>query len=149
MVFLSADPLDEPTVRRAVTHPGAGAVLVFHGITRDTFQGRTVTRLSYEAYPGMAEAQMQSIVDEAADRWPGVRVSIGHRLGVVPVSEPSVVIAVSAPHRADCYAASRFAIDTLKARVPIWKKEHYADGSAWKANAESGRGVDAGQVEAP
>jgi molybdopterin synthase catalytic subunit len=147
MVFLSHDGLDEAMLRRAVTWSGAGAVLVFHGITRDHFQGRTVTRLSYEAYPGMAEAQMQSIVEEAQRRWPGVRVAIGHRLGVVPVSEASVMIAVSSPHRGDCYEASRFAIDALKARVPIWKKEHYADGSAWKANAESGCGVDHGQVE--
>ncbi|HCH64898.1 MAG TPA: molybdopterin converting factor, partial [Deltaproteobacteria bacterium] len=88
-----------------------------------------------------AEAQMGAIVAEAETRWPGVRVAIAHRLGVVPVSEASVLIGVSSPHRGDCYAASRFAIDTLKARVPIWKKEHYADGSAWKANQESGRGV--------
>jgi molybdopterin synthase catalytic subunit len=149
MVFLTHEPLVEADVRSAVTHSGAGAVLVFHGITRDNFAGREVLELSYEAYPAMACAQMQSIVDEAAERWPGVQVAIGHRLGVVPVSEASVLIAVSAPHRGDCYDASRFAIDTLKARVPIWKKEHYSDGSAWKANKESGCGVDVGSVEAP
>jgi len=147
MIFLTHAVLDEPTLRAAVTHSGAGAVLVFHGITRDNFQGRTVTRLSYEAYEGMAEAQMTAIAREAEARWPGVRVAIGHRLGVVPVEEASVIIAVSAPHRGDCYAASRFAIDTLKARVPIWKKEHYADGAEWKANKESGHGVDVGEIE--
>jgi molybdopterin synthase catalytic subunit len=146
-VLLTSEVLSEARVRRVVTHPGAGAVLVFHGITRDNFAGRRVLELSYEAYPAMARAQMATIVDEAGQRWPGARVAIEHRLGVVPVSEVSVLIAVSAPHRADCYAASRFAIDTLKATVPIWKKEHYADGAAWKANHESGCGVDAGAVE--
>jgi molybdopterin synthase catalytic subunit len=77
-----------------------------------------------------------------------VRVAISHRTGVVPVGEASVLIAVSAPHRGECYEASRYCIDTLKARVPIWKKEHYEDGSAWKANAESGNGVDFGRIDA-
>ena len=146
-VELTRAPLVEAGVRAAVTHPGAGAVLVFHGITRDHVAGREVLELSYEAYPEMATAQMHAICAEAAARWPGVRVAIAHRLGIVPVSEASVLIAVSAPHRGDCYAASRFAIDTLKARVPIWKKEHYKDGSAWKANQESGRGVLPGRME--
>ena len=84
----------------------------------------------------MAKTQMSVICDTIASRWPGSRVAMIHRIGVVDVGEASVVIAVSAPHRDEAYAASRFAIDTLKASVPIWKKEVYADGSVWKANAE-------------
>jgi molybdopterin synthase catalytic subunit len=95
-----------------------------------------VERLEYEAYGGMAEREMAQIGSRIADRWPGVRVAMVHRLGVVAVGEASVVIAVSAPHRGEAYAASRFAIDELKAHVPVWKKEVYADGSVWKANAE-------------
>ncbi len=146
-VLLTHAVLSEARAREIVTHPGAGAVLVFHGITRDHFAGRRVVQLSYEAYAGMALAQMQRIVDEASQRWPGSRVAIAHRLGVVPVSEASVLIAVSAAHRAACYEASRFAIDALKATVPIWKKEHYVDGASWKANEESGCGVDADALE--
>ena len=142
MISLTDSVLDEQLVRSAVARAGAGAILVFHGVTRDNFAGRRVTRLEYEAYPEMALAQMRAIVAEAEASWPGARVAISHRTGLVPVGEASVLIAVSAPHRDECYEASRFCIDTLKARVPIWKKEHYEDGSAWKANAESGQGVD-------
>jgi molybdopterin synthase catalytic subunit len=147
VISLNQSVLDEDLVRAAVSRPGAGAILVFHGVTRDNFAGRRVTRLEYEAYTDMALAQMRSIVAQAEAKWPGVRVAISHRTGVVPVGEASVLIAVSAPHRGECYKASRFCIDTLKARVPIWKKEHYEDGSAWKANAESGNGVDFGRID--
>lgn len=148
MIDLNDGVLDESAVRAAVSRPGAGAILVFHGVTRDNFAGRGVRRLEYEAYPEMAIAQMRAIADEASERWTGVRVAMSHRTGVVPVEEASVLIAVSSPHRGDAYEASRFCIDTLKARVPIWKREIYDDGSAWKANAESGEGVDSGHIEA-
>ncbi|MEZ4238841.1 MAG: molybdenum cofactor biosynthesis protein MoaE [Myxococcota bacterium] len=81
---------------------------------------------------------LQAIGDEARARWPGVRVAAVHRTGVVAIGEPSVVIAVSAPHRGEAYDASRFAIEALKERLPVWKKEIYEDGSAWKANAPAG-----------
>ncbi len=148
MIVLTDDVLDESSLRAAVSRSGAGAILVFHGVTRDNFAGRGVTRLEYEAYPDMAIAQMRAIASEACERWPGLRVAMSHRTGVVPVGEASVLIAVSSPHRCDAYEASRFCIDTLKARVPIWKKEIYDDGSAWKANAESGEGVDSGHIQA-
>ena len=82
--------------------------------------------------------QMEAIGRVLTERWPGARVAIVHRVGVVPAGETSVVISVSAPHRDACYAASRFAIDTLKSQVPIWKKEVYEDGSNWKQNQEAG-----------
>ena len=136
MVELTEAVIDVGVVREAVSRDEAGAVLVFEGVTRNHHDGRAVVRLEYEAYASMAKTQMSVICDTIASRWPGSRVAMIHRIGVVDVGEASVVIAVSAPHRDEAYAASRFAIDTLKASVPIWKKEVYADGSVWKANAE-------------
>ena len=136
MVELTEAGIDVGVVREAVSRDEAGAVLVFEGVTRNHHDGRAVVRLEYEAYASMAKTQMSVICDTIASRWPGSRVAMIHRIGVVDVGEASVVIAVSAPHRDEAYAASRFAIDTLKASVPIWKKEVYADGSVWKANAE-------------
>lgn len=134
MIALIDETIDVESVRRAVDDPGFGAVLVFEGVGRNTFDGRAVAALEYEAYAAMAVPVMTEISEEAARRW-GARVAIVHRTGRVEIGEPSVVIAVGTPHRAACYEASRFAIDTLKQRVPIWKKEIYADGHAWKANA--------------
>lgn len=127
-------PIDVAAVRARVSDPAFGAVLVFEGVARDSFDGRQVVRLEYEAYAELALPVMQAIAHEAAARWP-CRVAMAHRVGLVPVTEASVVIAVGAPHRAECYEASRYAIEALKQRVPVWKKEIYADGSAWKANA--------------
>jgi molybdopterin synthase catalytic subunit len=135
MFALTDQAIDAATLRAAVSSPKAGATLVFHGITRDNFEGREVVELAYEAYGSMAVAEMERIGSEVGTRWPGARTAIVHRTGTVPVGEASVMIAVSTPHRAECYEASRFAIDALKDRVPIWKKEIYRDGSAWKANA--------------
>ena len=138
MLAITPDPIDPAVVEAAVARPEAGAILTFSGVTRNNFDGRPVTGLSYEAYEPMALTVMGQIRDEAQARWPGARVAMVHRIGEVPIGEPSVVISASTPHRADCYAASRFASDTLKDRVPIWKKEHYADGAgAWKENQPS------------
>lgn len=132
---LTHEPIDVARVEAAVRTDTCGAELVFVGTTRDTFEGRPVIRLEYEAWESAAERELAAIEEDVAARWPGAVVRIVHRLGVVPVGEPSVVIAVATPHRAACYEASRHAIEALKARVPIWKKEIYADGSDWKANA--------------
>ena len=137
MLEITRRPIDARAVEAAVTWPGAGAVLTFLGIARDHFEGRPVVALEYEAYPELAVPVLEEIAAELRRRWPGARVAIVHRTGRLGISEPSVVISVATPHRAACYEASRFAIDTLKARLPVWKKEVYADGSAWKANAES------------
>jgi molybdopterin synthase catalytic subunit len=108
-----------------------GAVCLFVGVVRDENRGRTVLHLEYEAYEEMALPLMEAIAAETARRFPVTGVRVVHRLGRLEVGEASVVIAVSSPHRAEAFAACRFAIDTLKAQVPIWKKELYADGSAW------------------
>jgi molybdopterin synthase catalytic subunit len=129
------DRIDVGAVRAAVDDPGMGAVLLFEGVARNVFEGKKVLHLEYEAYDAMAEAELRRIAAEVHERWPPVRLAMVHRTGKVEIGEPSVVIAVGAPHRAEAYEASRYAIDALKARLPVWKKEIYEDGSAWKANA--------------
>lgn len=138
MLAIVDGPIDVAAVTAAVADPATGAVLVFLGVGRDNFGGQTVVELQYEAYPEMAVPVMREIADEIAARWPGSRVAIVHRTGRVAIGEASVVIAVATPHRGECYEASRYAIEALKARVPVWKKEIYVDGSAWKANAPVG-----------
>jgi molybdopterin synthase catalytic subunit len=135
MIAIVDGPIDVAAVTAAAGDPGNGAVLVFLGVGRNSFDGRGVTELRYEAYAEMAVPVMQQIAAEIAEKWPGARVAMVHRTGVVAIGEASVVIAVGTPHRGECYEASRYAIEQLKARVPVWKKEIYADGSAWKANA--------------
>ena len=135
MYQLQMVPIDPEALRRHVAAPSCGAVVLFLGDTRDHFDGRLVQSLEYEAYAEMAIPVMKEIGGEIQARWPGARVAMIHRLGAVPIGETSVVIAVATPHRDAAYKASRYAIDELKQRVPIWKKEIYDDGSAWKANA--------------
>ncbi len=128
-------PIDPLVVRRAVDDPRFGAVLVFEGVARDDVEGAHLVHLAYEAYHELAEEVLNAIGDEAERRWP-CRVAAVHRTGVVLVGEPSLVIAVGAPHRPECYEASRFALEQIKERLPVWKKEITDDGSAaWKANA--------------
>lgn len=135
MLAIVDGPIDVAAVRAAVSNPAFGAILVFEGVGRHDFEGRRVVQLAYEAYAEMAVPVLEAIAAEAAARWPGCRVAIVHRTGIVAIGEPSVVIAVGTPHRAECYEASRYAIEALKDRLPVWKKEIYEDGSAWKANA--------------
>jgi len=129
--WLSDRPLEPGAVTARVAGPGMGGVVVFIGAVRDQARGREIRHLEYEAYPGMAEREMERIADEAALRWPGARVAIAHRTGHLEIGELAVVVAAAAPHRAEAFAACRFAIDTLKERVPIWKKEFAADGEYW------------------
>ena len=136
MVELVHGPIDAEALARAVAWEGAGAVLVFSGVGRsELVEGRRVLSLFYEAYEDMALPVLREIEDEVVALFPGARVAMVHRLGDVAIGEASVVIAVAAPHRDECYRASRHAIDELKRRAPIWKKEIFADGGAWKANA--------------
>jgi MoaE-MoaD fusion protein len=135
MFEITDAPIDPRAVEDAVSWPGAGAVLTFLGIARDNFGGRAVQALEYEAYTEMAVPVMEQIRDDLVARWPDARLAIVHRTGRLAIGEASVVIAVASPHRAAAYEASRYAIDELKVRVPVWKKEVYADGEAWKANA--------------
>jgi molybdopterin synthase catalytic subunit len=131
MYEIVSQQIDVAAVTVAVAHPGAGATVTFIGTTRDHHDGRHVTRLEYEAYPEMALAEMRKIGETAQQQWPIERVAIVHRIGVVPIGDASVVIAVSAAHRRAAFEACHFAIDRLKEIVPIWKKEHFEGGEIW------------------
>jgi molybdopterin synthase catalytic subunit len=128
---LSDQPLDVGRVVARVAGPDAGGIVTFVGAVRDASRGHAIRHLEYEAYPEMAEREMEKIADEAAAQWPGARVAMAHRTGLLAIGEIAVVIAAAAPHRAEAFAAARYAIDTLKQRVPIWKKEVAEGGEYW------------------
>ena len=128
---LRDEPLSLEAAVDEVAADEAGAVATFIGTTRVHSRGRTVAHLEYEAYEGMAEQVMAEIADELKARYDLCDVTIHHRIGRVSIGERSVVIAVSAPHRQDALAACKDAIDTLKERVPLWKKEVYEGGEEW------------------
>ena len=123
-------------VSSSVITPDQGATLTFIGTTREFTLNKRTVWLEYEAYIPMAVSALQQIGAEIAAEWSGALCAITHRLGKVDIAEISVVIAVSSPHRADCYAASRYAIERLKQIVPIWKKEIWEDGSEWKGHQQ-------------
>jgi molybdopterin synthase catalytic subunit len=128
---ISEAPLDPEAVAARVAGPACGGLVSFQGAVRDHARGRSIRHLEYEAYPGMAEAEMEKICGEAEARWPGARVAIDHRVGRLAIGELAVVVAAAAPHRDAAFAAARYAIDVLKQRVPIWKKEVASDGEYW------------------
>jgi molybdopterin synthase catalytic subunit len=136
--------IDTEVLLADVGDPSAGGTALFVGTTRNENEGRVVERLEYEAYEAMAVDEMRRIGDEIGRRWRVVAVSMVHRVGVVPVGEASVAVAVSAAHREEAFAACRYGIDTLKATVPIWKKEYYEGGEHWvgpcQAHGAPGRG---------
>ena len=129
--LLSDEPLSLDRVVEEVRDDEAGAIATFTGTTRIQSRGRTVTHLDYEAYEGMAERVMAEIAEALQARYELSAVAIHHRVGRVGIGETSVVIAVSAPHRQDALAACKDAIDELKERVPLWKKEVYEGGEEW------------------
>jgi molybdopterin synthase catalytic subunit len=130
MVALTHDPIDYHALTETVRRPGCGAVCLFLGTVRDLTGDEVTAFLEYEAYPPMAEKKLAEIEAEVRRRWPVGDVALVHRLGKLGVGEISVAVAVSSPHRAGAFEAGRFAIDTLKLVVPIWKKDLAPDGSA-------------------
>lgn len=128
---VTPDPLTVESVLRVVEGPGSGAVTTFVGLVRDHNQGRKVLFLDYEAYAPLAEKALAIIVGEAETQWTGARMAIHHRTGKLAIGEASVVIAVATPHRADAFAACRYAIERIKQIVPIWKHEHFEGGEVW------------------
>jgi len=124
-------PLDPREVEARVRGDDAGGVVTFVGAVRDHSRGHDIRHLEYEAYPGMAEREMEKIADEAARRWPDARAALAHRVGHLVIGDLAVVVAAAAPHRAEAFEACRFAIDTLKQTVPIWKKEVTTSGEYW------------------
>jgi molybdopterin synthase catalytic subunit len=128
-------PLSVDEAIAEVKHAGAGAVVVMLGCVRDHTRKDgavvDVTRLEYEAYVAMAEKVIRGIVDEAEARWPGVRAAVDHRTGALAIGDLAVVVAVSAPHRKEAFAACQHVIDRLKEDAPIWKREHGQAGVSW------------------
>jgi molybdopterin synthase catalytic subunit len=130
MIQLTTDPIDTSALFNGARHPAAGAIVLFLGTTRELTCGKQTVSLCYEAYREMAERRLAELESEARRRWPVIECIIVHRLGVVPPTESSVAIAVSTPHRSDAFAAGQWLIDSLKADVPIWKREQWADGTS-------------------
>lgn len=135
---LTRSPIDLAALQAPA--PSDGALCLFVGVVRDHNGGRAVSHLEYEAYEEMALVEMQVIEREVRERWPVGDVRIVHRLGRLSIGEVSVAVVVVSAHRSEAFEACRYAIDTLKKTVPIWKKEFYADGSAWI----DGRWADSG-----
>jgi molybdopterin synthase catalytic subunit len=128
---VTAEPLDPRAIEALVASDDAGAICTFTGTVRNHARGREVIALDYEAYAPAAGKQLRAIGDEIAERWPSVRTAIHHRTGYLEPGVASVVIACASAHRAEAFAAASHAIERIKVIVPIWKKEHYADGSSW------------------
>jgi len=127
-VRLVREPIDVAALQ--ATSPADGALCLFVGVVRDHNGGRPVRRLEYEAYEEMALPLMEKIGADCRERWRVTDVRIVHRLGPLAIGEASVAVAIASSHRREAFEACRYAIDTLKATVPIWKKEFYADGDA-------------------
>ncbi|ALA51931.1 molybdenum cofactor biosynthesis protein MoaE [Shouchella clausii] len=131
MFQLTNKPIDVQQVINQVTDRNCGAIATFIGTVREFTNGKKTVRLEYIAYESMAEKMLKRIGAEINERWPGTNVAIVHRLGVLDISEAAVVIAVSSPHRQAAYEANAYAMERIKAMVPIWKKEIWEDGSSW------------------
>lgn len=129
MIRLTDAPIDPTAVLAEVASTQAGAVVLFLGTTREMTGGRRTEWLDYECYSEMAEKKLRELEAEARRQWPLVECSIVHRLGRVGLGEASVAIAVSSPHREAAFVAGKWLIDTLKQVIPIWKQEHWADGT--------------------
>lgn len=130
-VALRTGGLDSAAIEQLVESPSNGAQCVFRGVVRRDSDLNPVESLEYDAYSEMAARQLQEMAKDASKKWPGARIALEHRLGSVPLGEPSVIIAVGTPHRAEAFDCCRFLIEELKHRVPIWKKEIGASGARW------------------
>ena len=129
---ITREPIDKPGLEQRLLTGTAGAMVTFDGVVRNQTGGRPVMRLQYEAYAPMAVKEMQRIVREVRERWPEVdNVGMVHRFGELEISESSVVIVITSPHRKIAFEACQYAINRLKQTVPIWKKEVFEDGEEW------------------
>jgi MoaE-MoaD fusion protein len=131
LLLLVRDPIDQTALVEHVREPEDGAVVTFDGCVRNHSQGRRTLYLDYEAYESMALGKIRAIAEQIHEKFAIHRVAIAHRLGRLDIGETSVFIAVSSAHRPAAFDACRFAIDTLKRTVPIWKKEYFEDGAVW------------------
>lgn len=135
LVAVTTAPLDLLALAADLSGDGDGAVASFAGLVRDHNQGRRVLFLEYEAYEPLAVKALQRIVDEAREAWPATRLALQHRIGRLEIGEASIIIAAASPHRADAFAACRYAIERVKQIVPIWKREHFEGGEVWLEGA--------------
>jgi molybdopterin synthase catalytic subunit len=137
------EPLPLEEAAAWATTPASGGVVAFLGVVRDHSEGRSgVHAMTYEAYEEAAVPRLAAVAEAARREWPVVeRIALLHRLGDLALSDASVLVVVSAPHRAEAFEAARFCIDTLKETVPIWKREHWAEGSDWGTNSAPARSV--------
>jgi len=134
--WLSNEPITINDCIEKVIRPEAGAVSTFIGIAREYTKGKRTLFLEYDAYVPMATKQLARIGDEIKQEWPDAEVAIAHRMGRLDISEVAVAIAVSTPHRDASFKACRYAIERIKEIVPIWKKEHWEDGTKWLGNQQ-------------
>ena len=132
-IKITSAAIDTSACIATIMDPACGGINVFVGTVRNATKGKSVIRLEFEAYESMALRELQKIAEQAMANWPVLNILIHHRVGVLAVGEIPVVIAVSAAHRDAAFDACRYAIDTLKQTVPIWKKEVFEDGEAWVA----------------
>ncbi len=148
-LVLTTELLSLDTAAEWVQKSGCGAVVTFSGTVRDHSGGRPgVTSIEYEAYEAYVEPRLADVADGARTRWCDLgRIALHHRVGTLAVGETSVVVAVSAPHRAEAFEAARFCIDELKATVPIWKRETWSGGSSWVRCDHGGVGGPADRVD--
>jgi MoaE-MoaD fusion protein len=130
-VRITHDPIDTPSIVEQLKQPQDGAAVVFEGIVRNHSRGRQTLFLQYEAYEAMAAKQLEDLTAQARAQFPIDDIAVVHRLGRIEIGETSVLIVVVSAHRAAAFDACRWLIDTLKKTVPIWKKEHFADGAIW------------------
>lgn len=131
MIEITREKIDLDAVLAAVEDHATGGLVLFIGRVRNHADGRHVIKMAYEGYDAMAKSELQKIAERVRQKWPVRKLAIIHRLGMLDLGEASVVIAVACAHRAQAFEACRFAIDTLKKRIPVWKKEYGADGQWW------------------
>jgi molybdopterin synthase catalytic subunit len=150
-IAITRSPLSTEELTRWATTPRSGAVVCFLGVVRDHAEGREgVSAMTYEAYEDHAERALHDVARVARLRWPEVeRIALVHRIGEMSLSEASVAVVVSSPHRADAFDAARFCIDTLKESAPIWKQEHWAGGSDWALDEHPIQPVASATMQSP
>ncbi len=129
---ITREPIDKMSLEKRLLTGAAGAIVTFDGVVRNQTKGRRVLSLSYDAYPSMAVKEMRRVGQEIRERWPEIdRIGMIHRFGPMDISESSIVIVITSPHRKVAFEACHYAIDRVKQTVPIWKKEIFEDGEEW------------------
>ena len=136
MISIANDVIDPDLLRKTLFDPGAGAYTSFEGWIRNENEGHSVLRLEYEAYEPLALTEGKSILSEAQNKFPHLHAHCVHRIGLLEIGDCAVWVGVSSPHRDEAFLACRYIIDEIKVRLPIWKKEHYADGHSGWVNCE-------------